>query len=150
MSDNQSSYLITDYIQKNFGNSQLSLLRDIILGISIYLFYCNVESQIFFKFLKYSVILLSIRYIISLLTSFIDPITNKRHFQISGHLVLFLLMIIIYIESNNISLYTASGLVLSFALLVIISKGHYTSDIISTILLTYYVFNLNVFKNVLQ
>lgn len=151
-----SKFIVEDWIQNNikFKSSFMGLLNNILLVLLVYVFYSNVEFPIFVKFIKYYVLILIIRYIISSVTNIKDVENNKRYFQINSHIALFVLIILICIENNTFGLdenyYLSLGLVLIYSLIVIITKYAYTYDVITTILLIHYIFNSETLKTLLK
>lgn len=151
-----SKFIVEDWIQNNikFKSSFMELLNNILLVLLVYVFYSNVEFPIFVKFIKYYVLILIIRYIISSVTNIKDIENNKRYFQINSHIALFVLIILICIESNTFELsdnyYLSLALILIYSLIVIITKYAYTYDVITTVLLIHYIFNLETFKTLLK
>lgn len=151
-----SKFIVEDWIQNNikFKSSFMGLLNNILLVLLVYVFYSNVEFPIFVKFIKYYVLILIIRYIISSVTNIKDVENNKRYFQINSHIALFVLIILICIENTTFGLdenyYLSLGLVLIYALIVIITKYAYTYDVITTILLIHYIFNSETLKTLLK
>lgn len=151
-----SKFIVEDWIQNNikFKSSFMELLNNILLVLLVYVFYSNVEFPIFVKFIKYYVLLLVIRYIISSVTNIKDVENKKRYFQINSHIALFVLIILICIESNTFELsnnyYLSVGLILIYSLIVIITRYAFTYDVITTILLIHYIFNLETFKTLLK
>jgi hypothetical protein len=151
-----SKFVIEDWIQNNIKMNTpfMELLNNILLGILVYVFYSNVEFPIFIKFIKYYVLLLIIRFIISSITSIKDVENNKSYFQINSHIGLFLLIILLCIEENIFGLgdnyYLSLGLVLIYSLSVIVTRYAYTYDVITTILLINYIFNLEQLKPLIE
>lgn len=151
-----SKFIVEDWIQNNikFKSSFMELLNNILLVLLVYVFYSNVEFPIFVKFIKYYVLILIIRYIISSVTNIKDVENNKRYFQINSHIALFVLIILICIESNTFELsnnyYLSLALILIYSLIVIITRYAYTYDVITTILLIHYIFNSDTFKTLLK
>jgi hypothetical protein len=147
-------YIIEDWLQDNIKMdidiTSIELLNNIFLCILVYIFYSNVEFTIFIKFIKYYILLLCIRYLGSLITTIKDE-KNKRYFQINGHVGLFLIITLLCIETNTFGLndnkYLALALIILYSLIVILTKYGYTYDIIITILLIHYIFNLEILKD---
>jgi hypothetical protein len=143
-----SKFVVEDWIQDNIKIKIpfIELLNNVLLGLLLYMFYSNVEFSIFLRFIKYCVLLLFIRYILSYITTIKDvENNNKRYFQINGHVALFLIIILLCIETNTFGLstnvYLSMGLILVYSLIVILAKYGYTYDIITTILLVNVIFN---------
>jgi hypothetical protein len=142
-----SEFVVEDWIQDNIKIKIpfIELLNNVLLGLLLYMFYSNVEFSIFLRFIKYCVLLLFIRYISSYITTIKDVENNKRYFQINGHVGLFLIIILLCIETNTFGLstnvYLSIGLILVYSLIVILAKYGYTYDIITTILLVNVIFN---------
>jgi len=140
-------FSIQDYIQTQIDTSQSPFLKEIILLITMYLFYINVESNILTSALKYGFIIFLLRYILSILTRIQNIKTKDRYFQIDSNVVLFSIMIFLMMNSTN---YLTWILISSYSLLVISTKEHYTSDIIITILVVHYILHNNYIKQYVQ
>ena len=147
---NQKIFIIKDQIQTYLNFEKWSLLRDIILAVFIYLFYINVDFSTSIIVIKYYITLLIIRYLISVTTIHKNKNDNTKYFQISGHLSLFMILILLSIQVNlfnlNINKDMAWILILSYALLNIAVQKHYSSDILFTILLVHYLYTSTYFK----
>ena len=144
------NFIIKDQIQNYLDLEKWSLLRDIILAVFIYLFYINADFSISITVIKYYITLLIIRYLISITTIHKNKNDNTKYFQISGHLSLFMLLILLSIQVNlfnlNINKDMAWILIFSYALLNITVHKHYSSDILFTMLLVYYLYTSTYFK----
>lgn len=149
-------YVIEDWLQDNIkiDISSIELLNNIFLFALVYIFYSNVEFPIFLKFIKYYILLLCIRYISSSLTTIKDSKNNKRYFQINSHIALFLIIILICIETNTFGLgdnnYLALTLIILYSFIIILTKYGYTYDVIISILLIHYIFNLKILKELME
>lgn len=147
---NQEMFIIKDQLQKYLDFQKWSLLRDIILAVFIYFFYVNVDFSISIIVIKYYITLLIIRYLISITTIYKNKTDNTKYFQISGHLSLFMILILLSIKVNLFNLNTnqemAWILILLYALLNIAVHKHYSSDILFTMLLVYYLYTSSYFK----
>jgi hypothetical protein len=148
---------IKDTLQTTFDLSQYIIIRDIILLVSIYFFYTNSSYDTFVIFVKYYILMLILRWIISNITSISIDVegienekNNKKYFQISGHMMAFTLLILLCIDNNlfglSNNLVLVYALIISYSLLNIFTKSHYSYDILTTVLLTYSIYNLS--KNV--
>lgn len=148
-------YIIEDWLQDNIkiDITSIELLNNIFLCALVYIFYSNVEFSIFIKFIKYYILLLCIRYLGSLITTIKDE-NNKRYFQINGHIGLFLIMVLLSIETNTFGLNDnkslALGLIILYSFVVILTKYGYTYDVLITLLLIHYLFNLEILKEYLS
>jgi hypothetical protein len=147
---NYKTFIIKDQIQTYLDFEKWSLLRDIILAVFIYLFYINVDFSISIIVIKYYITLLTIRYLISITTTHKNKNDNTKYFQISGHLSLFMLLILLSTQVNLFNLNTNKDmawiLILIYALLNVAVQKHYSSDILFTILLVYYLYTSTYFK----
>lgn len=150
----ENTYIIEDQIQNYLDYKSWVLLRDILLIGLIYIFYITVEFNVFINALKYYIVFLFIRYIISVTTLYKNKKDDTKYFQISAHLGLFMIIVIFFIQTNTFNLgtneYIGWLLILSYGLLNIATKKHYSYDILSTILLVYYLFTSDYFNNVLM
>lgn len=146
----QNSFIIKDQIQNYLDFEKWSLLRDIIIAVFIYLFYVNAEFSTTIIAIKYYITLLIIRYLLSITTIHKNKNDNTKYFQISGHISLFMILILLSIKVNLFNLNTnqemAWILILLYALLNVAVQKHYSSDVLFTILLVYYLYTSNYFK----
>ena len=135
------TFVIEDYFQKRFNTSSRPFLKDIVLILLIYIFYMYSESNVLIMALKLSVILFVLRYILSVVTNIKHLGSRRRYFQINGNVLLFSIIILLMSKAHVLDIDKAFGLgpvlIISYSLLVISTRQHYTSDIIMTILLTY-------------
>lgn len=147
---NQNNFIIKDQLQNYLNFEKWSLLRDIILAAFIYLFYANADFSISVIAIKYYVTILIIRYLISITTTYKNKNDNTKYFQISGHVSLFMILILLAIQFNLFNLNTnkemAWILILLYALLNISVHKHYSSDVLFTMLLVYYFYTSTYFK----
>lgn len=144
-------FIITDQLQSYFQNENWLIVKDILLIGFCYIFYANVEFSVFIKALKYFITILIIRYLISITTTYKNKYTNEKYFQINSHLSLFMILILLSVQNNLFSLGVNQSmawiLILSYGLLIISSQQHYSYDILSTMLLVYYLFTNNYFNH---
>lgn len=149
-------YVIEDWLQDNvkLDISSIELFNNIFLFALVYIFYSNVDFPIFLKFIKYYILILCIRYILSSLTTIKESKNNKRYFQINSHIGLFLIIILICIETNTFGLsdnnYLAPILTIIYSFIIILIKSGYTYDVIISILLIHYIFNLKILKELIE
>lgn len=149
---NNKTIVVRDYLQTRFDTSSKPFLKEIVLLVTMYLFYVNVESNVLITACKYAIVLFVIRYILAIFTDIrinrnrtdtrTDTRTSRRYFQINGHLILFCIILFLL----NLKDYIVLVLIISYSLLVISSQEHYTSDIIITIFLVHYVYKLELVK----
>lgn len=147
---NQNNFIIKDQLQNYLNFESWSLLRDIILAIVIYLFYVNADFSTSVIAIKYYITILIIRYLISITTTYKNKNDNTKYFQISGHVSLFMILILLAIQFNLFNLNTnqemAWILILLYSLLNISGRKHYSSDVLFTMLLVHYLYTSNYFK----
>lgn len=147
---NQNTFVIKDQLQNYLNFEKWSLLRDIILAFFIYLFYVNADFNTSVIAIKYYITILVIRYLISITTTYKNKNDNSKYFQISGHVSLFMILILLSIQYNlfnlNINQETAWILILMYSLLNISVHKHYSSDVLFTMLLVYYLYTSTYFK----
>lgn len=153
-------YIIEDKIQTYLQYENWSLLRDIILIILVYIFYTNVEFNLFQAAIKYYIIFLIIRYLISIITTVTkkENTTTEKYFQISAHVGLFTILMLLFSMSHVpqnadvadkvpfINQTSSWVIILAYGLLNIATQKHYFYDILSTILLVNYLFTIDYFK----
>lgn len=135
---------IKDYLQDTFDLSQYSIVRDIILIVSVYLFYRNIPFEIFINLIKYYICLIIIRWILSNITTITKKQNDKdkKYFQISGHTILFVLLILMSLDNNIFTNKTLAYIIIvAYSLLNILVKAHYSYDVLMSIFLTFYMYN---------
>jgi len=137
---NPNEKTIRDYLQTRFDTTSKPFLKEIVLLVTMYLFYVNVESNTLVTACKYAIVLFVLRYILAIFTDIRTTNTSRRYFQINGHLILFCIILFLL----NLKDYMMWILIISYSLLVISSQEHYTSDIIITIFLVHYVYKLEL------
>lgn len=138
-----NTFVIKDYLQKYLNTSSKLFLKEIILLATMYLFYVNVETNELILAVKYTVILFVIRYLLSIFTDIQNVNSKRRYFQINGNVLLFSVILLIIAKQNYIGYNWVWVLIISYSLLVISTREHYTSDIIITVLLVHYVLTNN-------
>lgn len=147
---NEQHFIITDHLQTYLQNDSWIVLKDIILLGFVYVFYANVEFSVFITALKYYITILLIRYLVSITTTYKNKTTDEKYFQISSHISLFMILILLSMKNNLFSLGVNQNmawiLILSYGLLIISTKQHYSYDVLSTMLLVYYLFTNEYFN----
>jgi len=139
-------YQIEDSLQNNFDFSNISVIKDIMLGLSVYLFYINAESDIFMAFLKMIILLFIVRWLLANVTKMTHTSHNgdtsakpKRHFQISGHLIILYTIVFLSIRYNLFNLQDNQNIgwfvVFLYSFFIITTKTNTTSDILFSVLL---------------
>jgi hypothetical protein len=133
-------YQIEDSLQNNFDFSNISVIKDIMLGLSVYLFYINAESDIFMAFLKMIILLFIVRWLLANITKITDTSAKpKRHFQISGHLIILYTIVFLSIRYNLFNLQDNQNIgwfvVFLYSFFIITTKTNTTSDILFSVLL---------------
>lgn len=145
--EQKTTLQVEDFIQDTVQLQNYSFLKDIGLGLCFYLFYINVPSYIFTKTLKILLLVLIFRYILSILTTYKSNIDDsKKYFQFNSHIAFMYILILSLIQSDenlsfNNKFYIYYTFLAMYVLLIIGSQHIYTTDAISTLILTYSVFN---------
>jgi hypothetical protein len=141
-------YTIEDTLQNNLNLESYSVIRDILLGISVYLFYINSSYDVFMTFIRMILILFVIRFLLANITKITDTTTNQKHFQISGHLIILYSIIALSIQHNNFNLENNANLgwliVGVYSLFIIGTKQQTVSDIVLSLLLLSFIFKTQV------
>lgn len=134
---------ISDYLHENLQLQDYIFIKDIILLLCIYLFYINFPYENFIKVLKIFIVVIIVRYILSLLTTykFANENEKEKYFQYNFHIALLYILILSalhYQKSNNIDnyFYLFHFLLLLYILLNIGNQSIYTTDAIFTLAVT--------------
>lgn len=141
-STTSNQFIYKDHLHEIIDTSSKPFLKEIILLATLYWFYTNTSSEVFITFIKYIVILIIIRYILSILTEIRDH-NDKKYFVLNANVIIFTLMILfmnnfgVLVHQNLIS----AVIITSYSLLVISTKECYTSDVLLTLVITYSFFN---------
>ena len=135
---------ISDSIQKRYNFEQFSIIGDIILAIIIYFTYLYLPTSEFTRLLKFYIILVLIRYFFSNLTKI--TINDKKYFQVSSHMTLFLLIVLIGNENQIFGSNEYINLISYFAVIIygsllVILRTQYSVDVINSIFLTTFIYN---------
>ena len=130
-------------MQKYLDTSSKPFLKEIVLLATMYFFYVNVETDVLTLALKYALVLFVLRYLLSVFTDIQNVNSKRRYFQINGNVLLFSVILLIIAKQNYIGYNWVWVLIISYSLLVISTREHYTSDIIITVLLVHYVLTNN-------
>jgi hypothetical protein len=146
-STSRNQFVYKDYLQEFFDTSSKPFVKEIVLIVALYWFYTNTPLQDFIIFIKYIIILILIRYVLSVLTQIRDN-NDKRYFVLNANVIIFMTIILWMNQYGSLvdRGYLASVLITSYSLLVISTKEHYTSDVLVTLLVTYSLFNNSTVK----
>lgn len=146
-STRRNQFVYKDYLQEFFDTSSKPFVKEIVLIVALYWFYTTTPLQDFIIFIKYIIILILIRYVLSVLTQIRDN-NDKRYFVLNANVIIFTTIILWMNQSGSLvdSGYLATVLITSYSLLVISTKEHYTSDVLVTLLVTYSLFNNSTVK----
>lgn len=146
-STSRNQFVYKDYLQEFFDTSSQPFVKEIVLIVALYWFYTNTSLQDFIIFIKYIIILILIRYFLSVLSEIRDN-NNKRYFVLNANVIIFTTIILCMNQFGSLvdRGYLASVLITSYSLLVISTKEHYTSDVLITLLVTYSFFNNSIVK----
>ena len=136
----ETTFTIKDWIGMKFNMQNLSIVKDVILGCLLYIFYINSDFETNLVTFKYILIVFGLRYILSIMTLTVDNVTNKRYFQINGHLSIFVIICFIMLKNMmfNINEFVIWMSIIGYSFLIVALHEHYTYDIIATILLNDY------------
>lgn len=145
----ECKYDIYDEIQKNYDLTNYSLIADIILAVSIYYSYLYLPGSQFNKLLKYYILIIFVRYFISKLTTI--EINTKKYFQMSSHMSLFILTLLIALDNNlfgysdNINYLVYSSIAI-YGIMLSVFKIQFSADVLNTAILTLFIYKSDVFK----
>jgi hypothetical protein len=142
-----NQFVYKDYLQEIFDTSSKPFIKEIVLIVALYWFYTTISIEDFIIFIKYIILLILIRYFLSVLTQIRDS-NDRRYFILNANVIIFM-TIILWTNQFGILVdrgYLASVLITSYSLLVISTKEHYTSDVLVTLLVTYSLFNNSTVK----
>ena len=136
----EATFTVKDWIGMKFNMQNLSIVKDLILGCLLYIFYINSDFETSLLAFKYMLILFTLRYFLSIMTLTVDKVTNKRYFQINGHLSIFVIICFTMLKNRmfNINEFIVWMSILGYSFLIVASQEHYTYDIVATILLNDY------------
>lgn len=139
----ETTFTVKDWIGIKFNtklNNSVSIVKDLILGCLLYIFYTNSDFETNLVAFRYIFLVFTLRYILSIMTLTIDNVTNKRYFQINGHLSIFVIICFTMLKNRmfNINEFIVWMSILGYSFLIVASHEHYTYDIIATILLNDY------------
>ena len=142
-----NQFVYKDYLQEIFDTSSKPFIKEIVLIVALYWFFTTISIEDFIIFIKYIILLILIRYFLSVLTQIRDS-NDRRYFILNANVIIFM-TIILWTNQFGILVdrgYLASVLITSYSLLVISTKEHYTSDVLVTLLVTYSLFNNSTVK----
>ncbi len=142
---------IEDKLQQNFKFNEYSLVRDIVVFGVCYVMFLYIPFEAFARFLKYYVIVIIVRYILSELTT-IRLKDNKKYFQLSGHMSLFMLAVLTAADNNVLGLQNKlvqGSLLIAYGMLNVVVGSHTTVDIVYTYIAVLFLYNLQILKNIL-
>lgn len=146
-STNPNQFIYKDYLHEIIDTSSKPFLKEIILLAALYWFYTTTSSEVFITFIKYIILLIIVRYTLSVLTQIRDH-NDKRYFVLNANVIIFTLMILLMNQSGSLidrDLLSAV-IITSYSLLVISTKEFYTSDVLLTLVVTYSFFNNSSIK----
>jgi hypothetical protein len=135
---------IQDKLQKSFNYSQYSIVRDITLCVVVYITYVYLPFDTFTQIWKIYFGLIFLRFILSELTTLRDSSnSNKKYFQMSGHMTLFTLSILFAAKQNLFNLQNVifrNTLLFVYGIMNVIVHAHYTTDIINTTVFVHFIY----------
>lgn len=138
-----TSMLITDRLQNTYDYSAYTIIRDVIIILTIYLSYTYLPFDTFSSIWKLYLGVLVVRFVLSELTLLRDEETKKKYFQMSGHIALFTLSVL-FASTHNIfnlqNIIFRNGLLLAYAILNIIVHAHYTTDVVNTLVFIHFLY----------
>ena len=135
-----------DVLQQRFDLSKYSIVRDLILVGVVYVTYVYLPFSEFTSFAKMYLLALVIRYAMSELTQSRNSDTNKKHFHISGHFAMFMIMLGKLSSAGKLftgNVYMYYAILAGYGLLNIVTHAHYTTDIINTYFLVMFLQSVN-------
>lgn len=139
---------IKDFLRENLKLEDYTFIKDFILLICIYLFYINFPQNIFTNILKVFVIIIIFRYILSLLTTYKENAESSlKYFQYNSQIAFIYILILTYVNYYKIleketltQFYIVYIFLILYILLNIGTKNVYTTDAISTIAITNFIY----------
>lgn len=137
------SLVITDRLQEAYDYSAYTIMRDIVLLLVVYTTYTYLPFNTFSNIWKIYIGLIMLRFVLSELTAIRKKDSNKKYFQLSGHMALFTLSLLFATQHNVFNLQNPlfrNALLLIYGLLNIIVHAHYTTDIINTTILIHFIY----------
>lgn len=139
--DSKNEYVVVkDYIQTVLDTSTKPFIKEFILIVSLYFFYNAVPTSVFINFIKYVLIMILFRYFLSIVTR-IETKDGNRHFVLNANVIIFSLILFSLNRYNMLNnTFITWGLIISYSLLVISTKEHYTSDVVLTLILVYSIY----------
>uniref|UniRef100_A0A6C0H6K6 Sphingomyelin synthase-like domain-containing protein n=1 Tax=viral metagenome TaxID=1070528 RepID=A0A6C0H6K6_9ZZZZ len=132
---------VTDTIQNRLDWSKYTLTIDIVLLAAVGGAYMYLPWDTITLLLKVYIVFLFVRYLVSELTLFRKASENKKHFQISGHFGLFLLIVLFLRSVLQLNNYAYNLLIVSFGLLNVATHAHTTMDILFTYLVVNWLYS---------
>lgn len=150
-----------DIIENDFPNiNNYGILFDLILyGLLGYYYYVG-NADLYQILVKFVVIILIIRFLLSSFTDYqvelknkaCEPVTQtkasdqkyKRYFQINFYLAIFMITIMIMIKTNKLNNYLGIFLIAVYALGCSAVGYNFTVDNMFTILTVFVLFNINI------
>jgi len=133
--------VVTDRIQQRLDWSKYILSRDLLLLVAVGVAYMYLPWDTFTLLVRVYIVFLLVRYTVSELTVFQTSANKKKHFQISGHFGLFLLIVLFLQAPLQINSLAYIGFLASFGLLNIATQAHTTTDILFTYLLVTWLYS---------
>lgn len=140
---------VHNYINEHFEQNKKTIvvLNEIIFySIFIYYYYFGplYDSNQTFLIVKFTLIILAIRYLFNYITSY--NVNKNNYYQLNSKIAIFSIFILFLTNTNNNSLHnlTTLLLILTYALLSSCAQYGYTVDNITTILITYSLFKSNL------
>lgn len=132
---------IKDFVHEKLDTSKHQFLKEIILFITLYIFYLYSDSVILITFLKYIITFIIVRYLLSLLTEIKDE-HNKKQFILNINVIVFTCVILLMNQYGILKEYQllSYALIISYSLLVISTREYYTSDVIITLIVVHYLY----------
>ncbi len=136
---------IKDRLQNSYDYAHYTIVRDIVLCVVVYMTYVYLPFDTFTQIWKMYLGLLIIRFVLSELTTLRNNNSNKKYFQMSGHMTLFTLSILFAAKQNLFNLQNAivrNVLLLVYGILNVIVHAHYTTDIVNTTVFVHFIYSL--------
>ena len=156
-----TSLVVTDnfqnYIQTNFPSiKDYPFVVDILLFCLIAYTYYFGNPELYTKLIKYTIIILIVRYLFNYITNYTLPtnvgdgkgtlptnVKSRNHFQINAHIALFALLILTN-TLLDLNTYTIYGLLIGYTLFASAVNYGYTVDNLITLVLVYNLISLRI------
>lgn len=123
-----------DLIRDNFSLKKYHLWADLILFVLVAYTYYIGNGELYTRILKYVIFVLILRYLLNLLTHYIDTDTKKTYYQLNSYVAIFALLILLN-QIFQFNIYTETIIILGYTLFLSAVGYGYTVDNLMTLLI---------------